>query len=32
MTTRLRSAITGRFVRPSWLTRLLRWFYVEERG
>jgi hypothetical protein len=28
---RIRSSITGRFVKPSWLTRLLRWFYVEER-
>jgi hypothetical protein len=28
---RLRSAITGRFVRPSWLTRLLKWLFVEEK-
>jgi hypothetical protein len=28
---RIRSAISGRFVRPSWLTRLLKWIFVEER-
>jgi hypothetical protein len=27
---RTRSSITGRFVRPSWLTRLLKWFFVQE--
>lgn len=27
---RVRNAITGRYVRASWFTRLFRWFYVEE--
>ena len=27
---KLRNAITGRYVRASWWTRLFRWFYVEE--
>lgn len=27
---KVRNAITGRFVRASWWTRLMKWFYVEE--
>lgn len=27
---KLRSSITGRYVRASWWTRLFRFFYVEE--